>query len=75
MMHSCRCYGSLSGRPSWFTSWCFCMNGVAGQDPSGNHVGLLHSMPMGVASEVVPVGYNDYLSFDKIAKGRPSERL
>ena len=38
-----------------------CMHGVAGQDPLGNHVGLLCSVPMGGASEVVPVGYNDGL--------------
>ena len=35
------------------------MNGVTGWDSLGIHVGLPLSMPMVVASEVVPVGYND----------------
>eukprot|EP00957_Ditylum_brightwellii_P155533 11839567-Ditylum_brightwellii.AAC.1 len=35
------------------------MNGFALLDPLGNHVDLPCSVPMGGASEVVPVGYND----------------
>jgi hypothetical protein len=51
-----------------------CMHGVAGQDPLGNHVGLPHSIPMGVASEVVLVGYNDGLPFGIIVRGRSCDR-
>ena len=36
-----------------------CMHSVAGQDPLGNHVGLLLSLSMGNTSEVVPAGYSD----------------
>eukprot|EP00957_Ditylum_brightwellii_P022760 1716521-Ditylum_brightwellii.AAC.1 len=51
-----------------------CMHRVAGQDPLGNHVGLPSNIPVGVASEVVPLGYNDGLPFGIIAGSRPSER-
>ena len=35
------------------------MNGVAWQDPLGNHVGLPCGVSVGGASEVIPAGYND----------------
>ena len=38
------------------------MNGVAGKDSFGNSFGLPHSIPMGDASEVVLMGYNDGLT-------------
>eukprot|EP00957_Ditylum_brightwellii_P155456 11833206-Ditylum_brightwellii.AAC.1 len=44
-----------------------CMHSVAGQDPLGNHIGLPRSIPVGDASDVVPVGYNDGLPFGIIA--------
>eukprot|EP00957_Ditylum_brightwellii_P031180 2362807-Ditylum_brightwellii.AAC.1 len=45
------------------------MNDVAGWNPLGNHVSLPHSIPAGGASEVVPMGYSDGLSFGMIVGG------
>eukprot|EP00957_Ditylum_brightwellii_P145069 11049295-Ditylum_brightwellii.AAC.1 len=67
MMHPHRCFGSLGGRPTWFTSLCSGINGVTGWDQLGNHIGLPCSMPVDGASEEILAGYDGCFHFGIIA--------